>query len=148
MIKSISCVALGIFFLTASVVHAEEKFPLTVRIILGKKTGNEVDPRLKDLVREFGALKFSSYSLHHEAHFDLQTGAAARVGLTDGTSAQVLVKGLAGERLRLEISVEKKNIKATVAVAAGATVVIRGPDIPNGAMIIVITRPTTEPTAP
>ena len=135
----LSFIACGLVFVPALAHGAEHK--LQVRIIHASKRSDLVDPKLKDLARELKALPFTSYSLKDEARFSLAIGSSGRMQMPGKEWLTIKVNGVAPDgKLRIEIAIQKLQFKAGLAIAAGATVALRGPKHEGGVLILAVTR--------
>jgi hypothetical protein len=89
-------------------------------------------------------LKFSSLALADEAVFKVELGASGRMQLPGKEWMTVTAQSLAPDgKLRLAIEVAKLELRAVVAVDAGATVAVRGPEHQGATLILAVTRAAT-----
>lgn len=120
---------------------AAEQVRLSIKVIHAHNRGQQIDPKLAELVREFAGLKFTAYELKDEATFALELGSAGRMQLPNGEWMLIRPKDLVeGGKLRLEMEAEKLKFKTLVAVAPGATLAVGGPPFEGGALILAVTR--------
>ncbi len=114
---------------------------LEILVVHGRTTGNQVDKRLKKLAKELEPLKFKSLKLADKATFKLALGSSGRMQLPGKEWMTVRALGLTPDgKLRVEIEVKKLEFKATVAIAAGARVAVRGPAFEDGTLILAVKR--------
>jgi hypothetical protein len=133
--------ALLVLFTLASSNALAAPSDLKVRVIRASNTGKGVDAKLADLAKELAALKFDTLELADEASFKLEVGAQGRMQMPGKEWMTVKSESVAPDgKLRLAIAVEKLEFKAVVAVDAGATVAVRGPDFQGAPLILVVTR--------
>jgi len=129
--------------------HAGSPQVLTTKIIHATKGAATIDPRLKDLAKELKPLEFTSYVLTDEADLTIELGSVGRMQLPGGewmnvrAIGEVPGKGL----LRVSIAVDKLEFKATVGIAEGATVVLRGPPFRDGTLVLALTRKRPDPAS-
>ncbi len=133
---------LGFGFVT-STAHGATQHQLSVRVIHGASGPVHIDPALTSLAKDLKLLKFTAYRLKDEATFKLAAGSSGRMQLPGSEWMQVQVVGPTddGKHLRLLLAVEKLEFKAQVAVATGATLILRGPDFQGGTLILAVSRP-------
>jgi len=113
---------------------------LNIKVVKANNKSKAVDPRLEKLVKEW-KLSFTAYELADEAVLDLDigsVGACSSQGRVDERPRQEMV---ADGKLKVELTIEKLKFKATVLIAAGATLAVGGPAINDGALILALTRP-------
>ncbi len=115
---------------------------LAVKIVYAHHEGNHIDPKLKKLAHELAALKFSAYELADEATFNLELGSTGRMQLPSGKWMTVTPREIAQDgKLRVDLTIEKIQFKATVAIAKGGTLAVGGPPHAKGVLILAVTRP-------
>ena len=135
-------VALGVGAVARPLLAEAAPFALVIKVVHGRMVGASVDPKLKKLARSLSALKFKSLTLKDEVRLELDIGSAGRMQLPDRHWMQVKARGATDEgKLRLEIHVEELEFVATVVIAQGATVVVRGPPFEDGTLVLVVSRP-------
>jgi hypothetical protein len=129
------------FSLLAPSVALAAPSPLNIKVIKAHNRSKAVDPRLEKLVKEW-RLSFTAYELADEAELNLDIGSVGRMQIPGGEWMSIVAKELTPDgKLKLELTVEKLKFKATVLIAAGATLAVGGPSTNDGALILALTRP-------
>ena len=102
----------------------------------------QMDPKLKSLASQLKKLPFNSYRLKDRTMLRLKDASKGSVQLPGGEWVEIKALGLGEDkkRLRLRIEIGKNTFKATVAIAAGARVVLKGPRFQGGTLVLVLTR--------
>jgi hypothetical protein len=149
-IERLSLVVATLLALVAAPARAAEPVHLGIKVIHAHNRDATVDPKLKDLVKEFSSLKFKAYALKDEAMFNLELGSAGRMQLPTKDWMTVRPRELSADgKLRIEMEVEKIKFKTTVAIGPGATLAVGGPPFEDGALILAVTRdPKSQATKP
>lgn len=120
---------------------AARPYDVKVRVIRASNAAQSIDPKLADLAKELSPLKFSALSLADEALFKIELGSSGRMQLPGKEWMTISAQSLAPDgKLRLSIEVDKLQLKAVVAVDAGATVAVRGPEDEGATLILAVTR--------
>jgi len=122
--------------------QAAPSHALDIKVIHATAGGEHVDPRIKKLAAELKTLKkFTAFALKDEATMELPLGSSGRMQLPGKQWMSVQAKAMTAQgKLRLEILVEKGKFKTIVAVAAGATVMVRGPSFEDGTLVLAVIR--------
>ena len=124
---------------------AAAKHELSVQVIYASADASAVDPKLEKLAKQLAALKFKSYRLKDQARFALEIGSSGRMQLPGGEWMELRALDVVADEqmLRVVLAVKKLDFEATVSIAPGATVVVRGPPFEAGTLILAVTRGKT-----
>ncbi len=115
---------------------------LNIKVIYAHSKSKLIDPKLKDLAKQFSKLKFTAYELKDEGSYTLDIGASGSLQLPGGEWMKVIAKEMTPEgMLRLDLVVDKPRFRSTAIIAAGATLAVSGPKQESGSLILAVTRP-------
>jgi hypothetical protein len=123
-------------------VQAAPTVRIEVKTILASNKNGDVDPRLRDLVRELRSVfRYSSYKLIGRDGLNLGPDRPERISLPGGRMMAITLKGLSGDRsvLRLEIFRRNKQIFQTVIQLRNrSSVTVGGPNYQGGYLLFNI----------
>ena len=136
---ALGCLVSGVAFQAHG--QVQQRYTLQIKVIHASSQGNQIDPALRQLAREFSKLSFTSYALKDQMQLQVIAGASSRVQLPNGMWMQVRAeKSNPNGMLGLVVSSDKPRFKTRVNVKAGATIAVGGPPYEQGALIFAITR--------
>lgn len=137
----LAAMACMIVFFSGSAAVSAAPVPLAVRVVYAHNKTNGIDPKLKKLVRELKSLKFTAYELKDAQVLQLELGIAGTIELPSKDTLTIRPRELAdGDKLRVDLEIEKIKLKTTSSIAKDGTLAIGGPPYEDGALIIAITR--------
>lgn len=136
-----SVLIVALFSLLPSIVPAQVQTRL--RVIEASNTGTTVDPSLRDLHNQLGSLfSFTSYRLLKDQVISLSPNQPASIEATQGKSVEITQMAMQKNvvELRVRVKREGKDILNTqVRLSPERTVLIGGPKLVDGVMILAIT---------
>lgn len=121
-----------------------QKADIIIYVIEASNEGQGTDPQIKDLVKELGAFRYSSYKLVSKIPRQLRGGEKESVGLPGGRQMQLLMQGSEGNRINLKVRItsqERKGrdvLNTEFRIIEGGTIMIGGYDYQNGKLFIAI----------
>lgn len=129
-------------FLLNSQIKADSIIRIDVKTILASNKGGDIDPRLRDLVRELKSVfRYSSYQLLSRDRANLRMNRSERISLPGGRMMSITFKGLSGRRatLQLEIYKGKSQIFQTIIQLRNqSSVTVGGPEYRGGYLLFNI----------
>lgn len=98
--------------------NCNQKVKVVVKTIHASKNSNSIDPRIRNLVKEFkSVVKYSGYKLLDEKNLSLTDGKKVVIQIPGGRTMSITSKGVNGGRVSLEIEYFKgKNNKLTTSI--------------------------------
>ena len=118
----------------------------TVRVevltILASDQGKDLDPRLKDLVRELQSVfRYSSYQLLGRNSLNLTSDRPEKISLPGGRMMNLTLKGISGDRATLQLEIFRGNnqiIQSVIQLRNRSSVTVGGPKHQGGYLLFNI----------
>ena len=134
--------ALFLLLFNPSGIMAESGINITVKTISASGKGNSVDPRLKNLVQELQSVfRYSSYEFLGQKELKLSSSKKGVVTLPEQRIMNISVNGVEGNRVVLEIEIQKNNsriFQTVIKLSNGRSLTIGGPEYKGGNLLFNI----------
>lgn len=120
----------------------DQEVKVVVKTIYASKNKNSIDPKIKDLVKEFNSVvKYSSYELLDQKTLTLTKGQKGIVKIPGGRTIGITSKGINSGRVSLEIEYFKRNnekLKTNSALPNNRGLTLAGPEYKGGILFFNI----------
>ena len=131
---------LAVFYPTEG--ECDQKVKVVVKTIYASKGKDSIDPRIKDLVREFNSVvKYTSYELLDQITLTLSKGQKGTVEIPGGRTIGITPKGINSGRVSLEIEYFKGNnekLKTGTDFPNNSGLTLAGPEYKGGVLFFNI----------
>jgi hypothetical protein len=115
--------------------------PLDIKIIYAHNEAIRVDSKIKNLVKDFGKIKFSAFDLKNETTLNCELTKEQFIQLPNNEKLRITAQEITSDnKLRLEIFIEALKFKTVVSIDPLATVAVGGPLYESGVLILAISR--------
>jgi hypothetical protein len=124
------------------VASAAPTVPVRVRIIKGSRQGPAtVDPKLRDLTAQLGALAYQRWEQVGEHSKELQPGKPVSVPLPDGATLEVILVETHGNSVTFDLRVPAQGTRSRLTIAKDQRIVQQVAPEKNGAALFATVRP-------
>ena len=116
--------------------------PVRVRIIKGSRQGPAaVDPRLRDLTAQLGALAYQRWDQVGEHSKDLEPNKPVSVPLPDGAALEVILVETHGNSVTFDLRVAAQGTRSRLTIAKDQRIVQQVAPEKNGEALFATVRP-------
>jgi hypothetical protein len=119
---------------------ASDPIRLDVDIIVAGRAPGAVELSLRPLADEMAKLGYQSLLLRDHLKLELTVPGTGRLQLPGGAWLSVRTHDLQGSKLRMGIEIKELGFKTAVSVEKDAALVVRGPEQPDGTLVLRLRR--------
>lgn len=142
------CHLINLYFILFSILllsyqtMADSTVGIDVKTILASNEGGDIDPRLRDLVRELKSVfRYSSYQLLSRDSLNLRLDRSERISLPGRRMMSITLKGISGRRATLQLEIYKGNsqiFQTVIQLRNESSVTVGGPEYRGGYLLFNI----------